>query len=165
MSRRFSLYSSKGKIIKICQTQTKRTSSCHRKIHSCSALHPLPRLFFNAHTNNQSETWHFKRLLQESSWRLNPVLQQSSLSGPWEQLLPSFISAFLFLFCFWHRGFFFSPSFFVLSLSWQKHHLLFWRNCPSHTFHSHLCERGLFSGAEAGWFYSCSVPVSHWLDK
>lgn len=44
-----------------------------------------------------------------------------------------------FFFVFGTEGFF-SPLLF-LSFSWQKHHLLFRRDCPSHTFHSHLCER------------------------
>lgn len=54
----------------------------------------------------------------------------------------------------------------VLSSSWHKQHLLFLPYCPSHTFHSHLCETP-FSDAEGGLFLflCCARSPIDWTNK
>lgn len=54
----------------------------------------------------------------------------------------------------------------ALSPSWHKQHLLFLPYCPSHTFHSHLCETP-FSGVEGGLFLflCCARSPIDWTNK
>ena len=163
MSQRFFRYSSEGKIIKICQTQTKRTSSCHRKKYIL-----VPRCILSlAFSLTPTQIINLKPDISNVSYRRTVEDWTQYFSGAVcrgheaSYYLVSFLP--FFFFCFWHRGFFF-PFFFSVFLLAKTSSIVSARLSVSHLPFTSVWE-GLFSGAEAGRFYSCSVPVSHWLDK
>lgn len=115
MSQRFFRYSSEGKIIKICQTQTKRTSSCHRKKYIL-----VPRCILSlAFSLTPTQIINLKPDISNVSYRRTVEDWTQYFSGAVcrgheaSYYLVSFLP--FFFFCFWHRGFFFPFFFFCLS--------------------------------------------------